>query len=69
MLISEVSVYGIESLKYILQLRGVFKTYRTREKRNNVQSAAAIGLGGRLDDQGKEIIRRMLDDVKHWLKA
>ena len=69
MLISEVSVYGIESLKYILQLRGVFKTYRTREKRNNVQSAASIGLGGRLDEQGKEIIRRMLDDVKPWLKA
>jgi 4-hydroxy-tetrahydrodipicolinate synthase len=69
MLISEVSVYGIESLKYILQLRGVFKTYRTREKRNNVQSAASIGLGGRLDDQGKEIIRRMLDDVRPWLKA
>lgn len=69
MLISEVSVYGIESLKYILQLRGVFQTYRTREKRNNVQSAASIGLGGRLDESGKDIIRRMLDDVKPWLKA
>jgi len=69
MLISEVSVYGIESLKYILQLRGVFPTYRTREKRNNAQSAASIGLGGRLDDKGKEIIRRMLDEVKPWLKA
>lgn len=34
-----ISVYGIESLKYILQLRGVFRTIQTREKRNNAQSA------------------------------
>ena len=45
MLISEISVYGIESLKYILQLRGVFKTFQTREKGNNAQSAASVGLG------------------------
>ena len=58
MLISEVSVYGIESLKYILELRGVFKTYQTREKTNNAQSAASIGLGGRLDENGKEVFGR-----------
>lgn len=69
MLISEISVYGIESLKYILELRGVFQTHQTREKRNNAQSAASIGLGGRLDEMGKETIRRMLDAVKPWLKA
>jgi len=69
MMISEITVYGIESLKYILQLRGVFHNYRTREKRNNAQSAASIGLCGTLDDKGKEIIRRMLEEVKPWLKA
>jgi hypothetical protein len=69
MLISEISVYGIESLKYILQLRGVFSTYQTREKRNNVQSAASIGLGGRLDEDGKKTIRQMLEAMKPWLKA
>jgi len=69
MLISEVSVYGIESLKYILQLRGVFKNYRTREKKNNAQSDASIGLGGRLDEDGKKVINRMLEEVKPWLKA
>jgi dihydrodipicolinate synthase/N-acetylneuraminate lyase len=68
MLISEVTVYGIESLKYILQLRGVFQTYKTREARNSVQSAAA-GLGGHLDEKGKETIRQMLDEVKPWLKS
>lgn len=69
MLISEVSVYGIESLKYILQLRGVFKNYRTREKRNNAQSDPSIGLGGRLDEEARNVIRRMLEEVKPWLKA
>jgi 4-hydroxy-tetrahydrodipicolinate synthase len=69
MLISEISVYGIESLKYILQLRGVFKTFYTREKHNNVQSASSVGLGGHLDEGGKDILRQMLTDVKPWLKA
>lgn len=69
MLISEISVYGIESLKYILQLRGVFQTYKTREKRNNPQSAASAGLGSHLDENGKELIRQMLNYVKPWLKA
>ncbi len=59
MLISEISVYGIESLKYILQLRGVFQNYQTREKANNA----------RLDEKGRETIRQMLDEVKPWLKA
>ena len=69
MLITEVSVYGIESLKYILELRGVFKTHHTREKTNNAQSAPSIGLGGRLDEPGKEVIRQMMNYVKPWLKA
>jgi 4-hydroxy-tetrahydrodipicolinate synthase len=69
MLITEVTVYGIESLKYILQLRGVFKTYHTREKRDNPQSAASIGLGGRLDEDGKEVIRQMVNYIKPWMKA
>ena len=69
MLVSAVSVYGIESLKYILELRGVFTTHHTREKKNNAQSAASIGLGGHLDEQGKEAIRLMLDSVKPWLKG
>lgn len=69
MLISEVSVYGIESLKYILELRGVFKTHHTREKTNNAQSAPSIGLGGRLDESGKEALRQMMGFVKPWLRA
>jgi dihydrodipicolinate synthase/N-acetylneuraminate lyase len=69
MLISAVSVYGIESLKYILELRGVFKTHHTREATNNSQSAPSIRLGGRLDKGGKEVLRQMLTYVKPWLRA
>ncbi|MEO8128631.1 MAG: dihydrodipicolinate synthase family protein [Bryobacteraceae bacterium] len=69
MLISEVSVYGIESLKYVLQVRGIFKNSLTREKRDNAKAAAAAGLGGRMDESGKELIRQMLTQVKPWLKA
>lgn len=69
MLISEVNVYGIESLKYILKLRGVFQTFQTREKRDNPQSAASIGLGGHLDEKGKETIQQMLEEVKPWLRT
>lgn len=69
MLISEVSVYGIESLKYILELRGVFRTHHTREKGNNSQSDLAIGFGNRLDEAGMQVIRSMMEYVKPWLKA
>ena len=69
MLVAEVSVYGIESLKYILQLRGVFKTFHTREARRNPQSDPSIGLDGRLDEKGKEALRLMLEEAKPWLKA
>jgi 4-hydroxy-tetrahydrodipicolinate synthase len=58
MLISEVNVYGIESLKYILQLRGVFQNCRTRDSGHS-----------HLDDKGKEIIRQMMEEVKPWLRA
>lgn len=59
MLISEVTVYGIGSLKYILQLRGVFLNFQTRENDQN----------SHLDEKGKEIIRQMLEEVRPWLKA
>jgi 4-hydroxy-tetrahydrodipicolinate synthase len=58
MLISEVNVYGIASLKYILQLRGVFQNHRTRESGNTP-----------LDEKGKEIIRQMMEEIKPWLAS
>jgi 4-hydroxy-tetrahydrodipicolinate synthase len=42
--ITEVQVYGIESLKYILQLRGVFKTHTVR--RTGGPSGHVLAAGG-----------------------
>jgi len=69
MLIAEVSVYGIESLKYILYLRGVFKAYKVRSVPNNSPSPVSVGLDGRMDEGARQVIREMLDYLKPWLKA
>lgn len=60
-LIHEVGVYGIESLKYILCLRGVFRTYRTREQKS--------ASGARLDETGKRVLWELLDLLKPYLRA
>jgi hypothetical protein len=59
--ITEVGAYGIEALKYILYLRGVFKTYGTRERQREMSQV--------LDSTGKQVLREMLDFVKPWLRA
>ena len=56
-LIHEVSTYGTESLKYVLCLRGVFKTYRTRQRAPH------------LDDETKQVLRQILDLMKPYLRA
>lgn len=58
-LIGEAVAYGTESLKYILCLRGVFRTWRTREK----------APASRLDETGKRVLREILDLLKPWLRA
>ena len=60
-LIQEISVYGMESLKYILCLRGVFKTYGTREH--------AKGAPTRLDERSKRVLAEMLQLMKPYLRA
>jgi len=60
-LINEVLVYGTESLKYLLCLRGVFKTYGTREK-------GKAG-GHHLDDASKKVLAEILDLMKPYLRA
>jgi dihydrodipicolinate synthase/N-acetylneuraminate lyase len=60
-LIEEVLVYGTESLKYILCLRGVFKTYRTREKAKAGRT--------QLDAGAKKALAEILDLMKPYLRA
>lgn len=59
LLITEMQAYGIESLKYILNLRGIFPKYAVRSGKG---SAA-------LDESGKQTLRDVLQVVKHHLKA
>lgn len=57
LLINEVQAYGIESLKYILHLRGVFKNWRVRKG------------GGHLDDAGRKILAEMLEFARPLLRV
>jgi 4-hydroxy-tetrahydrodipicolinate synthase len=78
-LINEITTYD-EGMKYILYLRGVFKTYQLRDRgptrgllSAGVLSAATLASGGMgnnpLDDTAKHVLRRILDLVKPYLKA
>ena len=59
LLLTEMTNYGFEAMKYILCLRGVFKTYEVRSGRG--QSP--------LNDQAKESLRETLDAVRGYLRA
>jgi dihydrodipicolinate synthase/N-acetylneuraminate lyase len=59
LLVTEVQVYGVESFKYILHLRGVFPAYGVR----------AGGGAAPLDESAKQTLREMLEFVKPRLKA
>ncbi len=64
-LIHEVTNYGTESMKYILCLRGVFKTYRTRERPGT--SAASMRPG--VDEPRKQLLRALLDLMKPYIRG
>lgn len=57
-LLEEVNAYGMESNKYLLYLRGVFKNIRVRQKEKN-----------KLDEPAKRVLRDMLDLMKPYLRA
>jgi dihydrodipicolinate synthase/N-acetylneuraminate lyase len=57
-LIQEISTYGMESNKYLLCLRGVFKNTRVRQQEK-----------AKLDETGKRVLRDMLDLMKPYFKA
>ncbi|MCE5309850.1 MAG: dihydrodipicolinate synthase family protein [Acidobacteriales bacterium] len=59
LLITEVQAYGIESLKYILQLRGIFPNHAVRSGKGSAP----------LDESGKQTLRDILEFVKPYLKA
>jgi dihydrodipicolinate synthase/N-acetylneuraminate lyase len=75
MILTEMLSHGPESVKYILCLRGVFKTYRVRtQQAPGFPSAGKLAAGGaetetHLDDEGKQAIREALDYLKPYLRA
>jgi 4-hydroxy-tetrahydrodipicolinate synthase len=62
LILTEVDVYGFESLKYILYLRGVFKAY-------GVRRLAGAPPVSPLSEEGKRGIRDALDYLKPYLRA
>jgi 4-hydroxy-tetrahydrodipicolinate synthase len=75
LIITEVVSHGPEAMKYILYLRGVFKTYGVRRPQATGFSSAAKLVarsdqtGTHLDDEGKQALRDTLDYLKPYLKA
>ena len=75
MILTEMLSHGPESVKYVLCLRGVFKTYGVRtQQAPGFSSAAKLAAGSaeteaHLDDEGKQAIRETLDYLKPYLKA
>lgn len=74
-LINEVSTYN-EGMKYILYLRGVFKTYNLRTyapatgvSSTVIHSGGGLGNGTPLDETGKQVLRELLDLMKPYLRA
>jgi 4-hydroxy-tetrahydrodipicolinate synthase len=75
LILTEMLSHGPESVKYILYLRGVFKTYSLRtQEAPGFSSAAKVAAGGDqaeayLDEDGKRALRETLDYLKPYLKA
>jgi dihydrodipicolinate synthase/N-acetylneuraminate lyase len=73
-LINEISAYD-EGMKYILYLRGVFRTYQSRDRPpGDATSPSAVTSGGlrngtTLDETGKRVLRELLELMKPYLKA
>jgi dihydrodipicolinate synthase/N-acetylneuraminate lyase len=64
--ITELEQYGIEGLKYLLHLRGVFPSYAARA---TAASPAAVRPRAALDAEGQQTLRQMLEFVKPYLRA
>lgn len=75
LILTEMLSHGPEAMKYILCLRGIFKTYGSRQSRApGFASAAQLASGStgnemHLDEEGKQALRQTLDYLKPYLRA
>jgi hypothetical protein len=58
-MVSQVQAYGMPSLKYLLELRGVFKNHRCRS-----EGAKVV-----FDDQARRSLRETYEFIRPLLKA
>ena len=56
--------YGMVGMKYIMTVRGVFRTYLSRGGKPNAPKN-----GTPLDDEAKRNIKTMVEQLRPWLKA
>jgi dihydrodipicolinate synthase/N-acetylneuraminate lyase len=59
LVVTEMSLYGMEGLKYPLVLRGVFNTWTARKKESSLP----------LSEQGKQALRETLEFAKPYLRC
>jgi 4-hydroxy-tetrahydrodipicolinate synthase len=75
LLLTEMGIYGTDAMKYILYLRGVFKTYNVRKMPTEgfaaATKAATAGSGvvRVLDDAGKQALKQTVDILKPYFRA
>lgn len=75
LVLTEMTNYGSEAMKYLLCLRGVFKTYGVRRRQGQGVSATAkpaaggVGTSSGLGEAGKQALRETLDFLKPCLRA
>lgn len=60
LLITEVETWGVDSLKYVLHLRGVFPNYASRK---------GAGKGGEFDAHAKQSIAELLEHLRPYLRV
>ena len=65
--ITEVQVYGIPSLKYILELRGVFPNHAVRG--DGAAAGSILAQKGALDEKGKEVLAQLVQYAKPYFRA
>lgn len=70
--ITEVQVYGIASLKYLLELRGVFHNHDIRKvpgSQGSLLAAGGLQERAQLDEKGMEMLKQMVDFAKPYFRA
>jgi dihydrodipicolinate synthase/N-acetylneuraminate lyase len=74
LILTEMTNYGPEAMKYLLYLRGVFKTYGVRKPAPSGSAAGktaleAAGSASELDEPAKQALRETLEFLRPCLKA